>query len=172
MVTRATATVTITIDAHSEAVAALDAARRDEKRLSVELARTAKGKTGPVTRKLNAARAEGEAQQAIIDSGKWHVRVRTLGAGAYRNLLKNHPPKDGDELEQKLGYNADTFGAALIRATTVNAVDHAGELVDLDLDALLDDDDGVSPYDFEQWFRTALALQTQGGTRVPLLRAS
>lgn len=168
MVTRPTATVTITIDAHSDLVAEAAALRAEEKRLALAAARTGDGED-PRVPEIQARLAELEQH---IAKGQIHVRVRTLGHGQYRNLLKNHPPKPDDELDAKFGYDMDTFGAALIRAVTVNAVDHAGDLVDLDLDALLDDDEGVSPYDFEQWFRTALALQTQGGNRVPLLRAS
>lgn len=168
MVTRPTATVTITIDAHSDLVAEAAALRAEEKRLALAAARTGDD-IDPRASEVQARIAELEQH---IAEGQIHVRVRTLGHGQYRNLLKNHPPKSDDEIDAKVGYDVDTFGAALIRAVTVNAVDHAGELVDLDLDTLLDDDEGVSPYDFEQWFRTGLALQTQGGNRVPLLRAS
>lgn len=168
MVTRPTATVTITIDAHSDLVAEAAALRAEEKRLALAAARNGDD-IDPRADEVQARLAELEQH---IAEGQIHVRVRTLGHGQYRNLLKNHPPKPDDEIDAKVGYDVDTFGAALIRAVTVNAVDHTGDLVDLDLDALLDDDEGVSPYDFEQWFRTGLALQTQGGSRVPLLRAS
>lgn len=172
MVTRPTATVTLTIDAHSDAVAEVAKLRAEEKRLTLEQARAASSKRAPITRKVNKVRAELAEREAVVATGQIHVTVTTLSAGAYRNLLKNHPPKDGDALDEKVGYDTDTFGAALIRSATVSATDHAGQPHPLDLDELLDDDEGVSPWDFEQWFRTTLALQTQGGTRVPLLRAS
>lgn len=170
MVTRPTATVTITLDAHSDLVAEAAKLRAEEKRLALTNARKVDGSdTDPRIPEIRARLAELEQ---TIESGQIHVRLRTLGHGQYRNLLKNHPPKPDDEIDGKVGYDVDTFGAALIRATTLTAEDHNGQPYGLDLDALLDDDEGISPYDFEQWFRTALALQTQGGSRVPLLRAS
>lgn len=168
MVTRPTATVTVTIDAHSDAVAEAAALRVEDKRIAL----TAAGGAGDDRARAEEIRARLDVLQDTIASGQIHVTVTALSAGAYRNLLKDHPPKPDDALDEKVGYDTDRFGAALIRAATLSAVDHAGQPYGLDLDELLSDDDGVTPHDFEQWFRTALALQTQGGSRVPLLRAS
>ncbi len=167
MVTRPTATVTLTIDAHSDAVAEAAALRAEDKRIALAAAGGRDDRP-----RIEEIRARLGVLQETITSGQIHVTVTALSAGAYRNLLKNHPPKDGDALDEKVGYDTDSFGADLIRAATVTAVDHAGQPYPLDVDELLDDDTGVTPYDFEQWFRTTLALQTQGGSRVPLLRAS
>lgn len=172
MVTRPTATVTVTIDAHSAEVAEAAKLRAEEKRLTLEQARVDASKRGAITRKIKTVSKELEQLDKTVASGQIHITVTALTAGAYRNLLKNHPPKDGDQLDEKVGYDVDTFGADLIRTATLDATDHEGQPYGLDLDTLLDDDEGITPYDFEQWFRTALALQTQGGNRVPLLRAS
>ena len=161
MVTRPTATVTVTIDAHSATVAEAAKLRAEDKRLALDEARQ---KAGELTGLPDPRREEIQARLEQLDdqiaSGQIHITVTALTAGAYRNLLKNHPPKDGDQLDEKVGYDVDTFGAALIRATTLTAEDHEGQPYGLDLDDLLSEDDGVTPYDFEQWFRTALALQT------------
>lgn len=171
MVTRSTATVPVTVDAHSAEVGELAELRAQEKRLTLERARVKSARRGPITRKINEIREQMTALEDTIESGKVLVTVTALARGRYRNLLKDHPPREDDEVEAKVGYNLDTFGAALIRACTVSAT-RDGEPYDLDLDDLLDEDTGVGAYDFEQWFRTCLALQTQGGNRVPLLRAS
>lgn len=168
MVTRPTATVTITLDAHSDLVAEAASLRAEEKRLALTAARNG----DDIDPRVPAIQARLAELEQTIETGQIHVRLRTLGHGQYRNLLKNHPPKPDDEIDAKVGYDVDTFGADLIRAATLDATDHAGQPYPLDLDDLLDDDEGVSPFDFEQWFRTGLALQTQAGSRVPLLRAS
>lgn len=172
MVTRPTAEVPLTLDAKTAARRKWDELASRERRLIVEREKAETGKRTPITRKINACRKEMDTVAADIAAGQVLVTVSGVSRGQYRDLLKQHPPKDGDELDKRVGYNMDTFGGGLIRAATLSAVDAAGKPVPLDVDAWIDDDEGVAAGDFERWFRACLELQTRPVDQSPPLRAS
>ena len=118
--------------------------------------------------------SEGEPGEKLylIESGKITLTVTALSASKYRDLQKNHPPRDDDEFDQKIGYNEATFILPLLSEATVAARDHAGKDVPLDVEAWLDEDDGLDPVDTLRWFNTALGLQTGRTNRGPRLRVS
>lgn len=172
MVTRPTADVPLTLDAKTAQRKAWEELARKEKRLVVERERAETGKRTPITRKINTARKELDTLAADIASGQITVTVSGVSRGTYRDLLKQHPPKEGDDLDKRVGYDMDSFGGGLIRAATLHAVDAAGKTVPLDIDAWIDDDEGVAAGDFERWFRACLELQTRPVDQSPPLRAS
>lgn len=159
MVTRPTATVPLTLDAKTAERAHWQQLAQREKNLVTERERAEK--RTPFTRQIAAVRKELDDVAADIASGQITVTVEGLSRGKYRQLITAHPPKDGDKLDERVGYNMDTFGADLLRAATTAATDADGNPVPLDVDAWVDDDNGVAAGDFERWFRTALAQQTQ-----------
>lgn len=172
MVTRPTSIVPLTLDAKSVERAALQALAQQEKALTRDRERAAQAKRGPITRKINDVRTQMETMRDDINTGQITLTVTGLARGKYRDLLKNHPPREDDDLDQRVGYNVDTFGRALMDAATLEAHDHTGTPVPLDIATWADDEDGVAPGDFERWFRAALALQTTPIDQSPPLRAS
>lgn len=173
MVTRPTATVPLTLDAHSGERAAWGVLAAKERSLAAERERaTTPAARGAVTRRINATRTDMDALAATIQSGVAVVTVEALPRGKYRDILKAHPPRDDDPIDQELGYNTDTFGAALIRAASLSAKTLDDTPVPLDVDTWLDDTDGVAEGEFRTWFRATLNLQTQAVDQVPPLRAS
>ena len=169
---RPTTDVVLTLDAHPGERAAWDALARKEQRLVRDREKLPTAKRGPLTREIDEARAQMDALAATIQSGQVRATVTGLSRGGYRNLLKGHPPRDDESLDERLGYNADTFGAALVEACTIEAHTLDGDPVPLDVPAWVDDETGVGPGDFEAWFRACLALQTTRASQVPLRRAS
>lgn len=172
MVTRRTAKVQITLDAKNDARDELAALIDEEKILTREQAGLPSGKRGPVTKQINKNRAAQEKAQAVIDAGKITLTVAALTSSKYRNLMKNHPPREDDEFDQRIGYNEETFLAPFLTEATVAARDHEGKDVPLTIGAWLDEDDGLDPVDTLRWFNTALGLQTGRVNRSPQLRVS
>ncbi|WP_347042018.1 hypothetical protein [Brachybacterium nesterenkovii] len=170
MVTRPTKTVQILVDARDAERAAHLVLAEKERRLALERERTSN--KGPVTRKINACRKDMDALEALIAEGVVTVTVQALPWPAYRRLLKEHPPRPGDEYDAELGYNEETFLRGLLTAATVDAVDHAGAPYALDFDALLDDETGLDPHSTLAWFRAAMSLQTRPVDLSPRRRAS
>lgn len=170
MVIRRTDTVQVALDAKNEENAELRALEAEEQRLTREQARAKDAE------ELDPRLAENRAAQAVlkqeIETGKITLTVTALAASKYRNLLKDHPPRDGDEFDSRVGYNEETFMPPFLAEATVAARDHNGADVPLDLEAWLDEDDGLDPVDTMQWFNTALGLQTGRTNRGPRLRVS
>lgn len=175
MTERATDTIEITIDRKTTARDAWGVWAAKERALTFELERTPVDET---TRRneLEASIAEVKAHQEktlnTIREGIATLTVRALSRGEYRNLMKNHAPRPDDEADQALGYNTDTFAAALLRTATVSAKNLNGTEVPLKVDAWVDDETGVDAAEFEAWFTTALALNKPGASSFPPLRAS
>lgn len=172
MVTRATKTVPILVDSKDAERAAHLVLAEKERRLALERERAAAEKKGSVTRKINACRADMDALEDVIAEGVVTVTVQALPWAAYRRLLKEHPPRPGDEYDSELGYNEETFLRALLTVATVDAVDHAGDPWPIDFDALLDDETGLDPHSTLAWFRAAMSLQTRPMDLSPRRRAS
>ena len=163
---------------HPEAQAEHDRLAIEEKRLTRELARRGDDDGEPVRRRmsepaedLDAAledvRAKIEAQKAIIASGAVRIHLGALprggGRGAFRRLLTEHPPRDDDELDKQLGYNADTFGDALIQKCIVRTENLSGETVDNEWGKWADE---MSDGQWEEVFTACLALNKDGNPSV------
>lgn len=170
-VVRPTATVALILDAHPGDRAAWAVLAEKERRLTRATARVPEP-TAEQVEDIEDVRAKMRALEDTIASGTITVTVRGLSRGEYRNLLKNHPPKPDDPLDERFGYDADTFGADLLRAATIEAVDHNGNPIPLDVDTWVDDDNGVGPADFQRWFTTAQTLNNRGVDQSPRRRAS
>lgn len=169
---RPTSIVQITIDAHPEERAAWRELAATEHQLTRDREKLETVKRGPVTKRLNQVRTDMDALAVTIDSGILDVTVQGLSRGTYRALMRDHAPRPSEPLDERLGYNVDTFAAALIREATVSAATKTGDPVTLDVDAWIDDDTGVSNADFDAWFTAALTLQTRQVGSVPRRRAS
>lgn len=170
MVTRRTTTVQVTLDAKNEEHAELLDLAGEERRLALAAARAPKG--APDDPRLAEIRTGISALEADIETGKITLTVTALSNSAYRNLLKNHAPREGDSFDERVGYNEETFMLPFLTEATVAARDHDGKDVPLDLAAWLDDDEGLDPVDTLSWFNTALGLQTGRQSRGPLRRVS
>ena len=73
---------------------------------------------------LADVRATMDEQRKVIASGVVRIIIKGLTRGEFRRLLTAHPPRQGDDLDGKVGYNADTFGDALIKASIVKTIAH------------------------------------------------
>ena len=78
---------------------------------------------------LADVRAKMDEQRKIIASGVVRIIIKGLTRGEFRRLLTAHPPRQGDDLDSKVGYNADTFGDALIKACILRTEDLNGNPV-------------------------------------------
>lgn len=104
------------------------------------------------------AREIGEQITAVQDQMRADTivfRMRALSRKAWATLLKQHPPREKNEEDAQLGYNADEFMVALIRACTYSPDD----LDDEGWAALLDDT--TTEWQFAQLQNTALALNVR-----------
>ncbi|MCG5464232.1 hypothetical protein MED01_002397 [Micromonospora sp. MED01] len=109
------------------------------------------------------ARDIGEQITAVQDQMRADTivfRMRGLGRKRWDRLMKEHPPRKDNDEDTQLGYNADTFMEALIRACTYSPDD----LDDDTWAELLGDDkaDGkLTEWQFAQLQNTALALNVR-----------
>lgn len=83
-------------------------------------------------------RAKMDEQRKIIATGVVRIIVKGLSRGEFRRLLTAHPPRSGDDLDQRVGYNADTFGDAFIRACILRTENLDGHPVPNDWDTWAD----------------------------------
>ena len=88
---------------------------------------------------LADVRAKMDEQRKIIASGVVRIIIKGLTRGEFRRLLTAHPPRQGDDLDTRMGYNADTFGDALIRACILRTEDLNGNPVANEWDQWADD---------------------------------
>ena len=109
------------------------------------------------------ARRLGDELRALeerIRAATVNVRLRSLGKDGWNDLVDKHPARPGEETDEKLGYNADTFFDELVSLSMVamaplNNPDSAVDLTDEDRVMLL----GVVTRDkFDELTRTALSL--------------
>lgn len=161
---------------HPDAQAEYDRLVLEEKRLTVEMARQGndfdeppkKRRASEPPRDLDAeladVRARMDEQRKTIASGVVRIIVKGLSRGEFRRLLISHPPRDDDPLDERLGYNADTFGDALIAACIVRTEDLDGEPVDNEWDAWADD---MTNGQWEEVFHACLKLTNDGAPSFP-----
>ena len=172
---RATDTIDITINHQTAARENWGVWAAKEQALASELERTplnASKEREKLQAGIDTAQANQAAQLETIKTGMVTLTVRALSRGEYRNLMKNHAPRPDDETDKALGYNADTFAAALLRLATISAKTLTGQVIPLQLDTWLDEEQGVDAAEFEAWFTTALALNKPRASSFPPLRVS
>lgn len=75
-----------------------------------------------------------EAEQRAVK-----VVVKALGRRRWRELVGEHPPREGNEADEGLGVNDETFGDALVAASVISPEMSDGEMTDF-LDSLRDAD--------------------------------
>jgi len=157
---------------HPDAQAEHDRLAFEEKRLTRALARLGDEdpdrprrmsepvpQTADIEAELEAVRARIDEQKAIIASGVVRVVIKGLTRGEFRRLLTAHPPRDGDDLDGRLGYNSDTFGDALISASIVRTESLDGETVDNEWAEWADD---MTNGQWEEVFTACLTLTNDG----------
>lgn len=158
---------------HPEAQAELDRLAAEEKRLTLALAR--RGETDEPPKKQRASapaenleadlervRAAMDEQRRVIASGVVEITIKGLTRREFRRLFVEHPPREDDDLDARLGYNGDTFGDALIKACIVATRAHelnGGGDVPNEWDAWADD---MTNGQWEEVFRACLKLTNDG----------
>lgn len=166
---------------HPDAQAEHDRLAREEQRLTLAIARRGEPEDQPKPRRMSEppenleqqladVRAEMETHKATIASGVVVVTLQGLprrnksgsGRSTYRRLMLEHPPRDGDALDERLGYNVDTFGDALIQACILSTANLDGEPVPNEWDTWADD---MTDGQWQEFFTAALDLQQDGNPR-------
>ena len=141
---------------HPEAQEEFNRLAAEEKRLTRAMAREPEPTDGPTPVRLDGrprrlsqppvnpeaeladVRAKMDEQRKIISSGVVRIIIKGLTRGEFRRLLTAHPPRQGDDLDTRMGYNADTFGDALIKACILRTEDLNGNPVPNDWDQWAD----------------------------------
>ena len=171
---------------HPEAQEEFSRLAAEEKRLTRALAREPEPTDGPTPVRLDgrprrlseppedleaqlaAVRAAMDEQRKVIASGVVRIVIKGLTRGEKRRIFTEHPPRDDDPLDQQLGYNADTFGDALIRACIVKTLAHelnGGAPVPNEWDKWADD---MTEGQWEEIFRACLSLTQAPNPVFPL----
>ena len=141
---------------HPDAQEEFNRLAAEEKRLTRAMAREPEPTDGPTPVRLDGrprrlsqppvnpeaeladVRAKMDEQRKIISSGVVRIIIKGLTRGEFRRLLTAHPPRQGDDLDTRMGYNADTFGDALIKACILRTEDLNGNPVPNDWDQWAD----------------------------------
>jgi hypothetical protein len=157
---------------HPEAQAEVARLAAEEKRLTLALARRGDDDETDLPRKRRASepaedvagelarvRAALDEQRAVIASGVVRITIKSLTRGEFRRILAANPPRDGDDLDQQLGYDADRFGDALIVASILSTTTIDGEPVPNEWDRWADD---MTNGQWDEMFRACLALTNDG----------
>lgn len=144
---------------HPEAQEEFNRLAAEEKRLTRAMAREPEPADGPAPVRLDGrprrlseparadwieaeladVRAKMDEQRKIISSGVVRIIIKGLTRGEFRRLVTAHPPRENDPLDGKVGYNADTFGDALIKACILRTEDLNGNPVANEWDQWADD---------------------------------
>lgn len=83
-------------------------------------------------RALTAAEEKADAARDAAAEATVTIKLVALPADEFDELLKKHPPKDGDEDGKKFGADKDSFLDALLPACAGKVTDRAGTIIDLD----------------------------------------
>jgi hypothetical protein len=135
---------------HPEAQAELDRLAHEERELTRRMAREGGDEEAPRRRMsepqkaisdavIAEVRAKMDEQRKVIASGVVRIVIKGLTRGEFRRLVTAHPPREGDDLDKRLGYNADTFGDALVKACIVRTENLDGEPVPNEWDKWADE---------------------------------
>ena len=142
---------------HPDAQEQFNRLAAEEKRLTRAMAREPEPADGPAPVRLDGrprrlsdppvnleaeladVRAKMDEQRKIISSGVVRIIIKGLTRGEFRRLPTAHPPRQGDPLARKVGYNAATFGDALIKACILRTEDLDGNTVPNEWDQWADE---------------------------------
>lgn len=67
--------------------------------------------------RFTAEREAVEAAQAAVKAAQLPFRLRALPPHRWTSLMVEHPPRPGNEQDERTGVNQDTFSTALVRAS-------------------------------------------------------
>lgn len=86
---------------------------------------------------LLAAEQKAAAAQDAADEVTVAITITAVPADEFDELLKKHPPRDGNEADQRFGAHVNTFCDALLLGGVTRIADRDGNLVDVSFDELL-----------------------------------
>jgi hypothetical protein len=91
-----------------------------------------------LTKQVTAAEKSVAAAEVKADAASVIITLTALKAADYDVLLKDHPPREDNELDALVDYNRDTFPDALMEASALKRVEDAdGNLIDMDVADLI-----------------------------------
>lgn len=162
---------------HPEAQAEHDRLALEHRRITTAIARRGEvDESAPPKRRRMSQPAEDleaeladvlakiDEQKATIASGFVRIIIKGLTRGEFRRLLVAHAPRDGDALDAQMGYNADTFGDALITASILRTENLDGETVENEWSTWADE---MTNGQWEEVFRACLSLTSDGSPSLP-----
>lgn len=84
------------------------------------------GKSTAAAKAVEFDKLKAKAEKDAVE-----VKVYALAYDEFGPLQDAHPPRDGDELDKRAGYNRDTFPHALLKASMVepNTADDLADLI-------------------------------------------
>lgn len=90
-------------------------------------------------KRVEAAEKAVATAEKAADAASVIITFTALKAHEYDELLKKHPPRDGNDLDKIADYDRDAFPDALMAASASPKVeDNEGNLVDIDIHDLID----------------------------------
>lgn len=113
--------------------AAAEAAQQGEKRVGGKVAADPE-----ITKRIKAAEKAVDEAEAAVDAASVTVTFTALKASDYDALLKEHPPREGNETDAMTDRNELTWYDALMFASATKVEDLDGNLVDMDTTELLE----------------------------------
>ena len=90
-----------------------------------------------LTKQKKAAEKAVAEAEAAVDAASVTVTFTALKANDYDELLKKHPPREGNPIDAENDRNESTFPDALMLASATKVEDADGNLVDMDIPELL-----------------------------------
>lgn len=109
-------------------------------RLDAEVRRTKQNKAPSATLDEPDAYAEAvEARTKFAAEAEGRgttVVMRSVGRKTWRRMLSEHPARDGNEIDERLGANAESFGEAIVPACMASPVFQTDEERSAFLDSL------------------------------------
>lgn len=90
---------------------------------------------------------EHDALVAEAEESAVHVKVQALRRSAWKALIAEHPPREGNKDDEAVGVNEDTFKDALVAESIVEPADLS-----------LEDLDELSDVDFDRLYYAAFTL--------------
>ncbi|MFC5268468.1 hypothetical protein ACFPJ1_40720 [Kribbella qitaiheensis] len=90
-----------------------------------------------LTKRKKAAEKAVTDAEAAVDAASVTVTFTAMKANDYDELLKKHPPREGNEIDAQDDRNNQTFPDALMFASATKVQDADGNIVDMDIPELL-----------------------------------
>lgn len=90
-----------------------------------------------LNKQVTAAEKAVSAAEAEVDAASVVITFTALKAHEYDELLKEHPPREGNELDALNDVNQSTFPDALMVASATKIEDAEGNLVDMNIEDLI-----------------------------------